>query len=116
MTALVAFRDATLGYGQHAVLRGFSLDILDHAAPRLAAGHKIGFDATRKIPGEEVNGNPVRDWPPLIVMDEAMPATVRESCIAEECSGRRIRRPPATKLAPAPASNPASTTRVSVQV
>ena len=32
------------------------LDILDHAAPRLGAGHKIGFDATRKIAGEEVNG------------------------------------------------------------
>ena len=39
------------------------LDILDHAAPRLGAGHKIGFDATRKITGEEVGGNPVRDWP-----------------------------------------------------
>jgi len=32
------------------------LDILDHAAPRLGAGCKIGFDATRKIPGEEVHG------------------------------------------------------------
>lgn len=30
------------------------LDILDHAAPRLGAGHKIGFDATRPIDGEEV--------------------------------------------------------------
>lgn len=30
------------------------LDILDHAAPRLGAGHKIGFDATRKIAGEKV--------------------------------------------------------------
>jgi ABC-type Mn2+/Zn2+ transport system ATPase subunit len=30
MTALVSFRDATLGYGRHAVLRGFNLDILDH--------------------------------------------------------------------------------------
>ncbi len=30
------------------------LDILDHASPRLGAGHKIGFDATRKIAGEEV--------------------------------------------------------------
>lgn len=39
------------------------LDILDHAAPRLGAGHKIGFDATRKVPGEEVNAHPVRDWP-----------------------------------------------------
>ncbi|MBX3378967.1 MAG: UbiD family decarboxylase [Phycisphaeraceae bacterium] len=46
------------------------LDILDHAAPRLGAGGKIGFDATRKIPGEEVNGQPVRSWPPLIRMDQ----------------------------------------------
>ena len=30
MTALVSFRDATLGYGRHAVLRGFNLDILEH--------------------------------------------------------------------------------------
>lgn len=35
------------------------LDILDHAAPRLGAGMKIGFDATRKIAGEEVAGIPV---------------------------------------------------------
>jgi 4-hydroxy-3-polyprenylbenzoate decarboxylase len=34
------------------------LDILDHAAPRLGAGHKIGFDATRAWPGEEVGGIP----------------------------------------------------------
>lgn len=48
------------------------LDILDHAAPRLGAGHKIGFDATRKIAGEEVGGNPVRTWPPIIAMDQAV--------------------------------------------
>lgn len=35
------------------------LDILDHAAPRLAAGQKLGLDCTRKWPGEEVNGVPV---------------------------------------------------------
>jgi 4-hydroxy-3-polyprenylbenzoate decarboxylase len=35
------------------------LDILDHAAPRLGAGMKIGFDCTRKIAGEEVGGVPV---------------------------------------------------------
>ena len=45
------------------------LDILDHAAPRLGAGHKMGFDATRKIAGEEAGGHPVRDWPTLIRMD-----------------------------------------------
>lgn len=45
------------------------LDILDHAAPRLGAGHKMGFDATRKIAGEEAGGHLVRDWPALIQMD-----------------------------------------------
>ncbi|MFG0331473.1 MAG: UbiD family decarboxylase [Phycisphaerales bacterium] len=35
------------------------LDILDHAAPHLGAGGKIGIDATRKIPGEEVRGAPI---------------------------------------------------------
>lgn len=44
------------------------LDILDHASPRLGAGHKLGIDATRKIKGEEVNGHPVRDWPPILEM------------------------------------------------
>ena len=32
------------------------LDILDHAAPRFAAGQKLGLDCTRKWLGEEVNG------------------------------------------------------------
>jgi len=44
------------------------LDILDHAAPRLGAGGKIGLDATRKIPGEEAHGQPVRDYPQLLRM------------------------------------------------
>ncbi|MBI1335345.1 MAG: menaquinone biosynthesis decarboxylase [Phycisphaera sp.] len=52
------------------------LDILDHAAPRLGAGHKIGYDATRKIAGEEVNGHPVRDFPPILKMDDATRALV----------------------------------------
>jgi 4-hydroxy-3-polyprenylbenzoate decarboxylase len=37
------------------------LDILDHAAPNLAAGEKIGFDATRRMDGEDVNGIPVTE-------------------------------------------------------
>jgi 4-hydroxy-3-polyprenylbenzoate decarboxylase len=48
------------------------LDILDHAAPRLGAGTKIGIDATPKWPGEQVNGQPVRDWPNKL----AMPADI----------------------------------------
>ncbi|MAE64776.1 MAG: menaquinone biosynthesis decarboxylase [Phycisphaeraceae bacterium] len=46
------------------------LDILDHAAPQLGAGHKMGIDATAKIDGEQVGGHAVRDWPKLIEMDE----------------------------------------------
>src|SRR5690606_26085857 len=33
------------------------LDILDHAAPWLGAGGKIGFDCTRKIEGEQIRGS-----------------------------------------------------------
>jgi 4-hydroxy-3-polyprenylbenzoate decarboxylase len=54
------------------------LDILDHAAPRLGAGHKMGFDATRKMAGEEVGGHAIRDYPPLIEMDEATKALVEK--------------------------------------
>jgi len=40
------------------------LDILDHAAPHLGAGSKMGIDATRKFEGE----GQVRDWPDEIDM------------------------------------------------
>ncbi|MAY73483.1 MAG: hypothetical protein CMJ31_01935 [Phycisphaerae bacterium] len=40
-----------------------ALDILDHAAPRLAAGVKMGFDCTRKIAGEEVGGIEIDEGP-----------------------------------------------------
>jgi len=41
------------------------LDILDHAAPYVGAGSKMGIDATKKWPGEGT----VRDWPNEIKMD-----------------------------------------------
>ena len=43
-------------------------DVLDHATSEIAAGSKLGIDATKKLSGE---GFP-RRWPPLIVMDEAV--------------------------------------------
>jgi 4-hydroxy-3-polyprenylbenzoate decarboxylase len=43
-------------------------DVLDHATPSVGAGGKLGFDATRKLPGEGFQ----RPWPPLIQMDEAV--------------------------------------------
>ena len=49
------------------------LDILDHASPRLGAGHKIGFDATTAWPGEEVQGV-AAGVPPRANMEELQPA------------------------------------------
>lgn len=40
------------------------VDALDHAAPYLCAGSKMGIDATAKIPGEGIT----RPWPPKIEM------------------------------------------------
>ena len=42
------------------------VDALDHAAPYLCAGSKMGIDATRKIPGEGTQ----RPWPPKIEMPQ----------------------------------------------
>lgn len=41
-------------------------DVLDHATADIAVGTKLGFDATRKLPGEGFK----RPWPPMIKMDE----------------------------------------------
>ncbi len=46
------------------VLTQGPLDILDHAAPALGAGTKIGFDCTRKMPGDRLTDDPpVRNLP-----------------------------------------------------
>ncbi len=59
------------------------LDILDHAAPRLGAGGKIGFDATRKIPGEEVCGIPISrtiDGAPVTTLPRGLGAGIDIAC------------------------------------
>jgi hypothetical protein len=43
-----------------------------HATSEIAFGSKLGFDATKKLPGEGFN----RAWPPLIKMDESVKAKV----------------------------------------
>ncbi len=56
-----------------------ALDILDHAAPRLGSGMKLGFDATRKVPGEDLDGmriNP-RTQPPTPEMRQHDETTAR---------------------------------------
>ena len=49
-------------------------DVLDHATSELAIGSKLGFDATRKLPGEGFK----RDWPPLIKMDLAVKQKIEQ--------------------------------------
>ncbi len=72
------------------------LDILDHASPRLGAGVKMGFDCTRKRPGEEVGGVPLDHgaWEPGNVDKVAMYAGlvrsvpgVREIAVPEALGG-----------------------------
>jgi 4-hydroxy-3-polyprenylbenzoate decarboxylase len=47
-------------------------DVLDHATSEIASGSKMGFDATKKLPGEGFK----RTWPPLIKMDDAVKAKI----------------------------------------
>lgn len=47
-------------------------DVLDHATSEIAIGSKMGFDATKKIPGEGFK----RAWPPLIKMDDSVKAKI----------------------------------------
>ncbi len=78
------------------------LDILDHAAPRLGAGTKIGFDATRKIPGEEVGGIRLEPAPRPALDDAAreryldavrrVPGVVRAAIIEEGWLAATIRK------------------------
>ena len=49
-------------------------DVLDHATGEIAIGSKLGFDATKKLPGESFK----RPWPPLIKMDAAVKARVEK--------------------------------------
>jgi 4-hydroxy-3-polyprenylbenzoate decarboxylase len=48
------------------------VDELDHAAPLLCYGSKMGIDATHKWPSEGF----ARDWPPEMVMSPAVQARV----------------------------------------
>jgi 4-hydroxy-3-polyprenylbenzoate decarboxylase len=69
------------------------VDILDHAAARLGAGGKIGFDATRKIPGEEVGGNAIRAWPPILSMRDDIAARVTSRWSELGLGGRAAHAP-----------------------
>ena len=62
--AFRAFRNVDVG--RDMLVTEGPVDALDHAAPYFAYGSKVGFDATRKWPGEGV----VRPWPDEITMSD----------------------------------------------
>jgi 4-hydroxy-3-polyprenylbenzoate decarboxylase len=69
----VAFRAfSNVDVGRDMLVTEGPVDALDHAAPYFAYGSKVGFDATRKWPGEGV----VRPWPDEIVMSDEVRALV----------------------------------------
>jgi hypothetical protein len=41
-----------------------------------ACGRRVAFDGTPKVPGDGAHGLPVRDWPPIITMDQAVDTRV----------------------------------------
>ncbi len=56
------------------------LDILDHAAPRLGAGTKIGFDCTRKFDDEAIDGKPLH--PPRAALTDAQRVAIENAVYA----------------------------------
>lgn len=63
----VAFRvTANVDAGRDLVVVPGPVDVLDHAAPLPAFGHKLGVDATRKTAADGYT----RQWPPDIVMSD----------------------------------------------
>ncbi len=72
------------------------LDILDHAAPRLGAGTKIGFDCTKRMGGEEVGGIAVsRRFAPAAAADGVAAAMsvpgVVEAVVPDACGWMLVR-------------------------
>jgi 4-hydroxy-3-polyprenylbenzoate decarboxylase len=68
-TSEVLFRlCATTDPQRDAIFTRGPADALDHATSEFAIGTKMGIDATKKLPGEGFK----REWPPLIIMDEAV--------------------------------------------
>ena len=74
MSAVAFQAFSNVDVGRDMLVTEGPVDALDHAAPYFALGSKVGFDATRKLPGEGI----VRPWPEEIRMDDDVRARVTE--------------------------------------
>jgi len=73
---------AHVDFGRDISLMTGPVDVLDHAAPQYAAGHKIGFDATKRLPEEilriepsAISNNNVSNGNTLIHIDDSSKLT-----------------------------------------
>ncbi|MBI2684099.1 MAG: menaquinone biosynthesis decarboxylase [Actinobacteria bacterium] len=72
MRAVAFHAFSNVDVGRDMLVTDGPVDALDHAAPYFGLGAKVGFDATRKLPGEGV----VRPWPGEIRMSNDVRARV----------------------------------------
>jgi 4-hydroxy-3-polyprenylbenzoate decarboxylase len=87
-TAVLAAMFRNCHFGRDVEIVNGPLDILDHAAPRLGAGHKMGIDATRKIAGEEVNGIGIAEKPRASMPADCSPWASQNVAFPEFGNGR----------------------------
>ncbi|HZW05608.1 MAG TPA: UbiD family decarboxylase, partial [Phycisphaerales bacterium] len=87
----------TVVVGEDADASSFD-DVMFHWAANIAperdmhlskCGRRVAFDATPKVAGDERNGQPVRDWPPILKMDDAVIARVKTRWIELGLYGTR---------------------------
>lgn len=78
-------------FGRDLELANGPLDILDHSAPSLGAGCKLGIDATRKIAGEEVGGIPISV---VNRVDSSTPVAIERLCRSLDDAATRVVVPP----------------------
>ncbi len=68
--------DADLGNIDDALFHWMANTAPDRDRYLSKCGRRTAFDATPKTPGEVINGLPVRDWPPILMMDPPTKARV----------------------------------------
>lgn len=73
---IVVGPDANLASNDDALFHWMANTAPDRDRYLSKCGRRVAFDATPKRAGETINGLPVRDWPPILKMTEAVTARV----------------------------------------
>jgi len=107
----------TVVVGEDADAASFD-DVMFHWAANVAherdthlskCGRRIAFDATPKVAGDMRNGYPVRDWPPILKMEDAVRTRVKTRWIELGLlRARQGRGRPVVSNAPTPGTLPIS--------